>query len=302
MVQSTKKSVRHLFLTSFGMIIGTFMAAFALKVILMPNKIIDGGVIGVSIILSELYGEHLLYPLVILLNIPFLVLGFRHVSRSLVVQMFVSVIVFVGFAAWIDAADFRFFQAATGDLLEIVVIGGVMLGAGVGLIIRWGGCLDGTEIMGILLNKRYGITVGTVVLLVNSMIFTAQGFVFVDWHAPIQSLITFFIVMKTMDMVIMGLDEMKAVTIITKRPKEVARELMHELGLGLTILNGRGGYSGEEIEMLYLVAERLQIVGVKTVVNDIDPNAFIAIENLHEVSHRHKDLSSNKGEETAVPA
>ena len=127
-------------------------------------------------------------------------------------------------------------------------------------------------------------------------IFTAQGLIFRNWHPPIQSLITFFIVMKTMDMVIMGLDEMKAVTIITKDSKEVARSLMHELGLGLTIINGKGGYSGEKIEMLYLVAERLQIVGIKTVVNDIDPEP-ISIENLHEVSYRHQ--TSKNAEATA---
>ena len=147
MVHNKVKSLKQLVMTSGGMLVGTFLAAFALKVILMPNKIIDGGVIGVSIIVSELYGDHLLYPLVLILNIPFFN-SYRFISRALVGSDVFSVPSFKRLFAMDLHSPFVFLRAAIGDLLEIVVIGGVMLGVGVGLIIRWGGCLDGTEIMG----------------------------------------------------------------------------------------------------------------------------------------------------------
>ena len=185
---------------------------------------------------------------------------------------------------WIGHSDLSFFQPYRGDLLEIVVIGGLLLGFGVGLIIRSGGCLDGTEILGLIINKKFGISVGNVVLATNTVIFSIAGFVFGDWHPPIQSLITFFVVIKIMDMVIMGIDEMKSIMIFSSRPKDIGHDLMHNMGLGLTYIQGRGGFSGESKEILFLMAERLQLAEIKDTVHARDPEAFIAIENLHEVA------------------
>lgn len=284
MVYNGGKTFKQALFTSVLMLLGTFLAAYSLEVFLLPNQIIDGGVVGISILIADFIGNQWLYPLVILLNFPFLYLAFKSVGKSLVVQMFVSLVSFGLFGSWIESSHLPMFMPFRGDVLEIVVIGGLLLGLGLGMVIRWGGCVDGTEILGILLNRKYGFTVGSVVLAANTLIFSASGFVYGDWHPAIQSLITFFIVIKVMDNVIMGIDEMKAVVIMSRKPQEVAHELMEHLGLGLTVIHGKGGYSGQKQEILYLVAERLQLAEIKSIVHAIDETAFVAIENLAEVS------------------
>ena len=281
---ASKKSFRQILFSSIWMLLGAFVAAFSLEVFLIPNNIIDGGVIGVSILIANFIGQSYTYPLVLLLNLPFLYLAYKHISKVMVVQMMIALGAFAALGPWIGHSGYSFFQPYRGDLLEIVVIGGLLLGFGVGLIIRSGGCLDGTEILGLLVNKKFGISVGNVVLATNTVIFSVAGFVYGDWHPPIQSLITFFVVIKIMDMVIMGIDEMKSVMIFSSRPRDIADTLMHNMGLGLTFIQGRGGFTGEEKEILFLMAERLQLSEIKHTVHSIDPEAFIAIENLHEVA------------------
>src|SRR5262249_25733476 len=158
------------------------------------------------------------------------------------------------------------------------------LGVGLGLIIREGGCLDGTEILGIIINRRTGFTVGQVVLFCNIFVFGAAGLVFKDWHPPLLSLITYIVVIRIMDSVIVGLDETKSVLIISAKSKAIADAIIHELGLGLTVMYGRGGFSGSEREILYVIVERLQLADLKDLILREDPSAFIAIENLHEVT------------------
>ncbi|MFK7826609.1 MAG: YitT family protein [Oligoflexales bacterium] len=295
MVNVASKTPKQIIFSSIWMILGAFIAAFSLEVFLVPNAIIDGGVIGVSILISKLFGDHLMYPLVVVLNLPFLYLAGKNISKVMVIQMIIALVAFAIFGSWIGhSPDIAVFSAYKGDLLEIVVIGGLLLGFGVGLIIRSGGCLDGTEILGLLINKKYGISVGNVVLAVNAVIFTIAGFVFGDWHAPIQSLITFFVVIKIMDMVIMGIDEMKSVMIFSSKPMEIADTLMNTMGLGLTFIQGRGGFSGEHKEILFLMAERLQLAEIKHAVHSHDPLAFIAIENLHEVATNNLKGIANK--------
>ncbi|NRA45099.1 MAG: YitT family protein [Oligoflexales bacterium] len=295
MVSVASKTPKQIIFSSIWMILGAFIAAFSLEVFLVPNAIIDGGVIGVSILIGKLFGDHLMYPLVVLLNLPFLYLAGKNISKVMVVQMIIALVAFASFGPWIGhSPDIAVFAPYKGDLLEIVVIGGLLLGFGVGLIIRSGGCLDGTEILGLLINKKYGISVGNVVLAVNAVIFTIAGFVFGDWHAPIQSLITFFVVIKIMDMVIMGIDEMKSVMIFSSKPREIADTLMNTMGLGLTYIQGRGGFSGEQKEILFLMAERLQLSEIKHAVHSHDPEAFIAIENLHEVATNNLKGITNK--------
>ena len=281
--QKKPRSLGQVFYALVQTIIGAFLAAYSLEVFLIPNEIIDGGVIGIAILFGKLFGEQLIYPAVLLLNLPFLLLSYRYIGKTFLIQMFFSVLIFSSVAHSISGAR-DLFPAYQGDLLEIVVVGGLLLGLGVGLIIRSGGCLDGTEILGILINKKYGMTVGNVVLAANIIIFTVAGFVFGDWHPPIKSLITFFIVIKIMDMVIVGFDEMKYVMIFSKIPGSISQTLTRDLGLGLTILDGKGGYTREKKEVLYLIAERLQLAQIKVLVHEVDPKAIIAIGNLHEVA------------------
>jgi uncharacterized membrane-anchored protein YitT (DUF2179 family) len=264
--------------------VGAFLAAFAIEVFLVPNQIIDGGVVGISILLSKWLGREWLYPFVLILNLPFLVLAYRNIGKRLVVQMCMALVLFSILGSWIAHSQWTIFQPFKGELLEVVVLGGLLLGLGVGLIIRAGGCLDGTEILGLLWNRTRGYSVGSVVFASNLLIFGAAGLWFQEWHPPLQSLITFFIVIKIMDMVIVGLDEMKSVMVFSTKPKEISDAILTELGLGLTVLHGSGGYSGEPRQVLYLIVERLQLIDIKNIVYRYDPRAFIAIENLHEVA------------------
>lgn len=276
-----QKSLLHEILVYFWMAIGAFLAAFAVEVFLIPNRLIDGGVVGVAMILGNIFGKSLIPLFILLFNLPFIILAYRSLGKIFVLHVFIANLLFSLFLFLLQQMHVTF----EGESLEVVVIGGVILGIGIGLIIKYGGCLDGTEILGIIINRRTGITVSQVVLICNIFVFCAAGIVFRDWHPALLSLITYFVVVKIMDLVIVGLDETKSVWIISSKSKVIADAIIHELGLGLTILYGRGGYSGDEREVLYVIAERLQLAELKELIHREDPLAFIAIENLHEVAN-----------------
>jgi uncharacterized membrane-anchored protein YitT (DUF2179 family) len=280
--QNITKSVTSHLVGYVFMALGAFLYAFAIQVFLIPNNFIDGGIVGVSMIFGNLFGQKYLPIFLILFNLPFLYLGYRSIGKGFLAHMLFAVLLFAGALVFIEVFMPLKFK---GDSLEVVVIGGAILGIGIGLIIRYGGCLDGTEILGIIVNKKTGFTVGQVVLVCNIFVFGGAGLVFQDWHPPLLSLITYMVVIKIMDSVIVGLDETKSVLIISSKSKAIAEAIMHELGLGLTIMYGRGGFSGDEREILYVIAERLQLAELKELINREDPSAFIAIENLHEVAN-----------------
>lgn len=287
----TYKSFSSLVLDYFLIALGAFFAAFSIKVFLIPSNLIDGGIVGVAMILGYLFG-HKLFPLFLLVfNLPFLYLAYKHIGKVLLVHMLYAVMLFIGSLVFIEnVIDAQFH----GDPIEVVVIGGAILGIGIGLIIRYGGCIDGTEILGLIINKKTGFTVGQVVLVCNIFIFGAAGLAFADWHPPLLSLIMYIVASKVMDSVIVGLDETKSVLIISKNSKEISKAIMHELGLGLTIMYGRGGFSGDEREILYVIAERLQLAELKELIYREDPSAFIAIENLHEVANGNQGGKDRK--------
>ena len=275
-------------------LLGTFLAAIAIVLFLTPNKLIDGGIVGISMILADLIGKTTLPYFLVILNIPFLYLGYKVLGKSLVIHMLVSVIAFAIFCFVLTAYPINF-STENLDTMEIIILSGVILGGGIGLIIRMGGSLDGTEILAIIVNQKKGYTVGQVVLFVNLFIFVAAALVFQDWHIAFKSLMVYFVAMKVMDAVIVGLEETKSVTIISSKPQQVADAIINDLGLALTIIYGRGGYSGERKEIIYIIVERLQLAELKLVVQREDPTAFIAIENLHEVlSTREQVAPSSK--------
>ncbi|MCE2983333.1 MAG: YitT family protein [Parachlamydia sp.] len=282
-LSQTKRSFWSQAISYFWIALGAFLAAFALEVFFIPNSLIDGGIVGVAMILGNLFGTSLIPYLSLILNLPFLVLAYKSIGRVFVIHMLMATFLFA--LSMILISHLMPTVRFEGDILEVVVIGGAMLGVGLGLIIREGGSLDGTEILGIIVNRRTGFTVGQVVLVCNIFVFGAAGLVFQDWHPPILSLITYIVVIKIMDAVIVGLDETKSVLIISSKSKAIADAIVHELGLGLTIMYGRGGFSGDEREILYVIAERLQLAELKDLILREDASAFIAIENLHEVAN-----------------
>ncbi|WP_166154674.1 MULTISPECIES: YitT family protein [unclassified Neochlamydia] len=280
---ASAKSIGSELIIYIFLIAGAFLAAFAIQVFLIPNRLIDGGIVGIAMVCANIFGTQYLGYFTFALNLPFVFLAYRYIGKVFVLHMFFALLFFTGFIFFIEHympwAEFK------GETLEVVVIGGALLGIGIGLIIRYGGCLDGTEILGIISNRLTGFTVGQVVLVINIFVFSAAGIAFKDWHPPLLSLITYMVVSKIMDTVIVGLDETKSVIIISSKSEIIANAIVHELGLGLTIMYGRGGFSGDEREILYVIAERLQLADLKELIYREDPAAFIAIENLHEVAN-----------------
>jgi uncharacterized membrane-anchored protein YitT (DUF2179 family) len=267
-------------LNYIGMAFGAAFAAAAIRIFLIPNELIDGGVIGISLILTRLFDGSYLSFFLLVLNIPFIYLAYKYIRRSFVIHMFVAIVLFALFLSLLEALP-----PFNADPLEAIVIGGAMLGAGAGLIIRNGGCTDGTEILAILINRKKGFTVGQVIFVINIFIFAAYGWIFNDWHIALRSLMTYIVAFKMMDIVIAGLEELKSVLIMCSRPDKLSKIITHQLGLGLTFIKGKGGYSGEDRDILFIIVERLDLAELKEIVLREDPSAFIAIENLHEVAY-----------------
>ena len=278
--KSTPKTLRQHIINYFWIAVGAFLAALSIRVFLYPNQLIDGGVIGISLICTRLFAGNYLSLFLILFNLPFIYLAYKFIRRSFVIQMTISVILFAIFLLALET-----FPAFEADPLEVIVFGGAILGTGVGLIIRNGACTDGTEILAILVNRKMGFTVGQIVLVINIFIFAAYGWIFMDWHIALRSLMTYIVAFKMIDIVIAGLDELKSVLILSSRPDKIRTIIMHELGLGLTVIKGRGGFSGKNIDLLFVIVERLDLAELKEIVLNEDPSAFMAIENIHEVAY-----------------
>lgn len=293
--KGARKGFLYLLMVLLWMAVGSFIYAIAIKLLLPPFHLIDGGIVGISMICAAVFGKQYLPICLLLFNLPFLFLAYKQIGRSFVILMLVALAMLAAFCVLISPLP-----TFNGDVLEVIVFGGLFLGIGVGIVIRFGGAYDGTEILAILVNRKYGFTVGQVVFFLNIFIFAAAGFIYKDWHAALRSFMTYLVAYKIMDTVIVGLDEMKSVTIISDDPRRVADLLIHELGLGVTIMYGRGGYSGEEREIIYVIVERLQLAEMKNIVHREDPNAFIAIENLHEVVSGRQGVHATRKRKKAV--
>lgn len=256
--------------------LGSILAAIALEIFLVPNQIIDGGIIGISIMASHVTG----FPLgafIVLLNIPFLYIGYKQIGQSFALATLFSVL---SLAGWLNF--FHPIPEVTHDVFLAAVFGGIVLGIGVGLIIRYGGSLDGTEIVAIIFDKRTGFSVGEIVMFFNIFILSTAGFVF-SWDKAMYSLVAYFIAFKVIDVTIEGLDESKGVMIVSDKADEIAEVLMARLGRGVTILHGQGGYSGEQKHVLYSVITRLEIAKLKSIIETIDDSAFVTIHEVHDV-------------------
>ena len=256
--------------------IGSILAAIGLEIFLIPNNIVDGGIVGISIMLSYL-SKFPLGLFIFLLNIPFLMLGYNHIGKTFVISTLFSI---TSLAVWVTIL--HPIPGLTEDLLLAAVFGGIILGIGVGLIIRYGGSLDGTEIVAIILDKRTGFSVGEIVMFFNIFILSSAGLIF-GWDKAMYSLIAYFIAFKMIDITIKGLEETKSAIIISEKSEIIAEKVMVRLGRGVTLLSGKGGYTGEERTVLYLVITRLEIVKLKTIIDEIDENAFVTISEVHEV-------------------
>ncbi|ATY84118.1 YitT family protein [Kyrpidia spormannii] len=254
---------------------GSLVAAYGLRGFLVPNHIIDGGMTGISILLSYLTGLNIGWFL-LALNLPFLLLGYNQIGKTFTVLTFLGV---AGLAVWTWVLGSA--AVVTQDLLLAAVFGGVIVGLGVGLVIRHGGSMDGTEIVAVVLSERWPFSVGEIIMFFNVFILGSAGFVF-GWDRAMYSLIAYFVAYKTIDVVVDGLDESKGVWIVSNRAEELGVVILARLGRGVTYLEAKGGYSEEPKQMIYTVVTRLELPKLRTVVREIDPQAFVSVADIHE--------------------
>lgn len=265
--------------------IGAIIAAFGLDMFLVPNAILDGGVIGLSIIAAELTNISMSIYL-ILFNLPFLYIGYKRMGLKFTLRTLYGVIILSGATAYL-----HHFEPVTDDLFLATIIGAVILGTGVGLVIRAGGALDGTEIIAILVSKKRTVSVGQIVMVMNLFIFVLAALLVFSWETAMYSIITYFIAFKMIDVVVEGMEELKSVTIISDVPEEIAEALLKQLGRGMTYIQGQGVFSNEPKKIIYTIVSRIELSTVRSVVDDIDPNALVAIENVADVSGSNFDKS-----------
>lgn len=260
----------------FFLTVGPFIAAFALEVFLVPNNIIDGGIVGISIIVSYLTKINL-GLLIFVINIPFFLLAFNKIGKKFVLQTFYA----IGMLSLALNIFTTHHLPTTNDLLLSTVFGGIILGTGVGLVLKNEGSLDGTEIMSLVLSKKFGFSVGEWIMLFNVFIYGAAGLVF-GWNRAMYAVLTYFIAFRIIDVVLEGLNSAKSIEVISDKAEEIGQELIEKLDISVTYLHGVGGYSGTQKTIIYCVVSRLELAKMKEIIKNIDTNAFITIVDVHE--------------------
>jgi len=271
-----KKKIVSLVEKYLFLFLGAWFAAVALEIFLVPNLIIDGGVTGISIMASYL-SKLPLGGFIFILNLPFLFVGYKQIGKTFVISTLFSISTLS-----IAVSILHPVPGLTQDTLLATVFGGILLGVGVGLVVRYGGSMDGTEILAIVISRKSSFSVGEIVMFFNIFILSSAGLIF-GWDRAMYSLIAYFIAFKVIDITIEGLDESKAVFIITEKQDDIADAIMARLGRGITHLKGVGGYSGQEKGVLYTVVTRLEVAKLKGIVEDFDENAFVTINDVHDV-------------------
>jgi uncharacterized membrane-anchored protein YitT (DUF2179 family) len=257
-------------------VVGVFSAGLGLKGFLLSSRFIDGGVTGVSMLLSDVLGMPLSI-LILVINLPFIALGYRQIGRAFAIKSTLAIAGLSLCLAFVKYPD------VTPDKLLTAVFGGFFIGAGIGLAIRGGAVLDGTEIAALLVSKSSNfLKVGDVILVLNVFIFAAAAF-FLGIEAALYSMLTYFAASKTVDFLIHGVDEYTAVIIVSEKSEEIRQTIIRDLGRGVTIYKGRGGLSDTEQDILLSVVTRLEIGRVKTVAHQFDEGAFIVVHPLAAV-------------------
>jgi len=278
---------KELYLNFIFLVAGAAITAFAIDCFLLPNSIFDGGVSGVSMILAQTFPLKL-GILVAVINIPFLLYALRKMGRLFLIKAVVAMLMF---SVMLGVFEGR--ETITNDMLLATVFGGVFLGLGVGLVLRCGGCLDGTEIVGIVLNRKTSISVGQIVLTINIAIYTVAGIRF-GISKAMYSLLTYFIASKVIDIVELGFDQAKAVMVITNDGRKIAEAIYSELGRTVTFLQGKGLVSMEGKDVLYCVITRAEIYDIKTIIKKTEEGAFVTISDVSEIVGEHIKSTTKK--------
>ena len=257
--------------------IGAILASIGLELFLIPNHVIDGGVVGISIMLEHITGMSLSMFLV-LLNIPFAILGWKQIGFRFSVCGSISIVLLAVFSELVG----HHFEPITNDAFLASIFGGIIDGLGVGLIIKAGGFLDGTNVVSIIMDRKSVFSVGEVEMFINFFILSSAGFLF-GWDKAMYSLFAYYIISKSIDVAVKGLNESYTVMIITNEYENVKTALFEKMNRGVTIIYGEGGYSGQETKILYTIVTRFEVDEMKEIIADIDDKAFITINSITDV-------------------
>jgi uncharacterized membrane-anchored protein YitT (DUF2179 family) len=273
--KTTWRNMIHLLL----MILGVLSAGFGLKGFLMPNHFIDGGVTGISLLLNQETGIAL-SVLILLINLPFVLLGWRQINMIFGIKSILAISLLAFTVAVVP------YPVVTDDKLLVSVFGGFFLGAGIGLTIRGGGVIDGTEILAIFLNRKSSLSVGDFILLFNLLIFSVAAYL-LSVEVALYSILTYLAASKTVDFILEGIEEFTGVTIISHRSAEIADMIRQKLGRGLTIYAGKKGFgkTGEtyhSTEIIFTVITRLEISRLNAEIEKIDPHAFVVMQSIKD--------------------
>jgi uncharacterized membrane-anchored protein YitT (DUF2179 family) len=268
---AVKENIKSIIL----IILGIFSASFGLKGFLLPNQFIDGGVTGISLLFAFTTKIHLSY-LIFIINVPFIILAFSQISRVFAVKTFIAII---GLSAVLAVVDF---PVITHDKLLIAIFGGLFLGGGVGLSVRGGSVLDGTEILALYIGRRVESSIGDLILIFNAIIFLCAAFI-LGIEPALYSILTYMAAAKTIDYIVEGVEEYTGVTIISEKSAKVKRILMTKLGRGITIYKGKRSIIGKrsetegltDMDIIFTIVTKLEIGKVKKLVSEVDENAFI---------------------------
>jgi uncharacterized membrane-anchored protein YitT (DUF2179 family) len=275
-----KKIGRDQVYSVFQLTAGSVLAAFALEEFLVANNIFDGGVVGVSMILHNFLPVPL-GLLTVIINIPFLIYALLHIGKRFLAKAAYSMVLFS-----VLLEVFKTIPEITDDLLLATVFGGVLLGAGVGMVLRGGGCLDGTEIVGIFVNRKFSLSVGKTVLLINIVIYAIAGALF-GLDKALYSVLMYFITSRIIDAVQTGMDQAKALQVITEEGETIADAIYEKFGRTVTFIRGEGLISGTKKDILYCVITRAEIYDFRKLIRSMDVSAFITVTDVSEIIGNH---------------
>ena len=267
--------LRHL--KDFTLIgLGIVSACFGLKSFLMPSEFIDGGVTGISLLISTLTGFKLSY-LILLINIPFVILGYSQIGKAFAIKTALAIVVLAIFLIILP------FQPVTHDKLLIAFFGGLFLGGGIGLAMRGGCVIDGTEVLALYISKNSMLTVGNIILILNIIIFGVAA-IFLDIETAMYAILTYLSASKTIDFVVNGLEQYIGVTIISEKKEDIKLFLINDMKRGVTIYKGEGGYGEKkEIDILYTVVTKLEMGKLQNEIRQLDPDAFIVQQQISDL-------------------
>lgn len=262
--------------------------AIGVTVFLAPVKLYDSGISGTSILLSQITPEYLTLSVFLLIfNIPIFLFGLKKQGAAFTIYSVFTVVIY-SLASWLITdvlpIDVSIASPLAGeDLLLCALFGGMISGVGSGMTIRYGGAIDGIEVLAVIFAKKLNITVGTFVMIYNVLLYVVCGIVMQNWILPLYSIVTYAAGLKTVDFIVEGFDRSKEVMIITEKPDQISEALMSEFECGTTKLSATGGYSSREKTIIYFVVNRFQVSRMRTIIRSIDPKAFVTISDVADI-------------------